>query len=190
MTRDNAKTFLASMGITDPTDEQISNLLNAIGSETSKAKALADKYKADADKVTDLQKQLDDINAQNLSDVERANKEVEKANQKVAELEKSIKTMQLKADLAGKGIIGENADKLVESLSNGSLDVELLGQIISERETSAIANFEQKNLDGTLNPEGGKGNPDNDDTDPDVANAKLLNFGSTATAEERDYYKL
>ena len=157
MTREQAKQKLISFGIAEPTDEQITDFLNTIGTETKKEKDRADGYKAKADKADELQTQLDDLNSQNLSDIEKANAERDKALNSVTDLQNQIKTMQLRTGLAEQGIVGEQADKLIESLNGGSFDTALLGQIISEKNKTAIADYEKKNLDGTPNPDGAKG---------------------------------
>ena len=51
MTREQAKQKLISFGVAEPTDEQISDLLNSINAETKKEKDRADGYKAKADKA-------------------------------------------------------------------------------------------------------------------------------------------
>ena len=86
----------------DATDEQITNLLNQNNSEVAREKGKADKYKADAQKADDLQKQLDDLNSQNLSDIEKANKALETANQRIAELEKAQEIATQRSSVAEK----------------------------------------------------------------------------------------
>ena len=173
----------------DATDEQITNLLNQNNSEVAREKGKADKYKADAQKADDLQRQLDELNSQNLSDIEKANAERDKALNSVSDLQNQIKTMQLKTGLAEQGIVGEQADKLIESLNGGNFDTALLGQIISEKNKTAIADYEKKNLDGTPNPDGGKGGKSKDEKPDDVKNAESITFGAQASEQsEKDYY--
>ena len=180
MTRADAKNWLISMGIEDPTDEQISNCLNQVNAETKKERDRADKFKGDAEKASELQKQLDEINQQGLSDLE-------KANNRIAELEKNNKKMEQRQKLAEIGIVGDNAEKLIGE--DGALDFALLGTIIKDRETQAMAAKEKELLDGTGSPDGKK--KEEDVEEPDVANAKLLNFGTKASDKsDADYYKL
>ena len=79
MTRTEAKELLIQLGIAEPTEEQITSYLNQVNGEVKSEKDRADKLKADADKATELQKQLEEINSKGLSDVEKANKAVETA---------------------------------------------------------------------------------------------------------------
>ena len=70
MTREQARQKLISFGVEEPTDEQISDLLNSINAETKKEKDRADGYKAKADKADELQSQIDELNSQNMTEVE------------------------------------------------------------------------------------------------------------------------
>ena len=63
MTREQAKQNLISIGVAEPTDEQISSYLNQVNGETQKEKDKANQYKAKADKADELQTQLDEIEA-------------------------------------------------------------------------------------------------------------------------------
>ena len=155
MTRKQAKENLISIGIEEPTEEQITNYLNQVNGESKKEKDKAEQYKADAEKAEELQRQLDELNNQNLSDIEKANKERDDALNSIATLQNQIKTMELKTKFAEKGIVGEQADKLLESLNGGSFDVDILGQIISDRETMAAQAKEKEIADKSTNPGGG-----------------------------------
>ena len=55
MTREQAKQNLISIGVAEPTDEQVSNYLNQVNGETKKEKDKADQYKAKADNADELQ---------------------------------------------------------------------------------------------------------------------------------------
>ena len=178
------------MGNAEPTDEQISNLLNTIGAETKKSNERANAYKAQADEAKELQRQLDELQNANLSEIEKANKATETANNRVAELERQMKSMQLKADLATNGITGEMADGIIKSLEGGSLDVSLLGQIIADKEKLAVANYEKQKLAETPKPQGDNGGNPSDAEPADVKNAKALNFGSSVSQETKNFYKL
>ena len=74
----------------DATDEQITNYLNQIGSET---KGYKQKLASAGDKdtrIAELEKELEKINKQNMSDIELANAERDKALSSVANLEKQM----------------------------------------------------------------------------------------------------
>lgn len=156
MTRAEAKQKLISYGIAEPTEEQITDLLNSIGAETKKEKERAESYKSKAEKADELQAQLDEINEKGMSDVDKANKELEKANQRIAELEKTnaIRTQRALAIEKFK-ITAEQANEVVKD--DGNLDYEKLGQIISEKETASANAKELEIANKAGSPGGGSG---------------------------------
>ena len=156
MTRETAKSLLVTLGIETPTDEQITNYLNQVNKEVKSEKDRADKYKGEADKVAELQKQLEELNSKGLSEVELANKATEKANAKIAELEKSLKTMTVQNKLSALGITGEDATKFFDE--NGELNFDTLGQILTNREKAAAIAKEKELAGNAGNPGGNGGN--------------------------------
>ena len=158
--REDVRQKLVEWGIENPTDEQISDYLATISKETKSAEDRANKFKADSDRVHDLEKQIEELNSANLTDIEKANKATEDAMNKVADLEKTVKQMkQLKA-LAEINIVGEDAEGLFDE--DGSLNIEKLGQIIGAREKAAVDVYKKEALDNTPAPDD-KGNPDEGD---------------------------
>lgn len=154
MTREEAKKNLIACGVSEPTDEQITSYLNQVNGAVKSEKDRADKYKGEADKVAELQKQLEDINSKGLSEVEKANRETEKATARIAELEKSLKKMQTQKELATLNIVGEEAESLFAE--DGSLNFQTLGQILTNREKAA-ATAKEKELAGNAGNPGGQG---------------------------------
>ena len=181
MTREQAKQNLIGFGIAEPTDEQITNYLNQIGAET---KSFKEKLAGVGDKdnrIAELEKELEKINKQNMSDIELANAERDKALSSVANLEKQIENMITKTELAKLGITGEVAETLVSG--SGKLDFATLGQIISDREKNAISEYEKKALENTPNPSGNKGKGEVEKTE---AERIAENLGKTASATSKD----
>lgn len=190
MTREQAQKNLELLGLTDVTAEMITNYLNQVNGETKKEKARADQYKADAELKAQLQAQIDELENKNLTDIEKANKATEIANNKAAELEVQLKTMQLKSSLAENGIIGEDADTLLKSITEGNFDAQILGKIISEKIETANADLQKKLLENTPGPDGGNGdgkNGNNDKTSAELVAesiGKKLSGGSGKTTED------
>ena len=220
MTREDVKKLLP-----EASDEQVTNLLNQFHSELNEEKEKAKQFKADADKVTalqkeveaakakqseidklkqekaDIQKQLDTINDQTLSESEKAQKERERlqaeyekligeSNDKIAKLEADIKKTETMKQLAERGITGEDADNFFNE--DGSLNFETLGKVLSERETAARNDEVKKIAKNTTNPGGSSaGKPDEGEKPADVQNAESLSFGSLNedAQKARDYYK-
>jgi membrane-associated HD superfamily phosphohydrolase len=154
MTREQAKQNLIVIGVAEPTDEQVSNYLNQVNGETKKEKERADGYKAKADAADGLQKQLDELQAGNLTELEKANKALDTANQQIAELQKNnaIRDLREKAMTDFK-VTAEQAKTIVKE--DGSFDTAELGKIMSEKETAAAQAKEQEIAKGSTNPGGG-----------------------------------
>lgn len=154
MTREQVKQNLIAIGVAEPTDEQVSNYLNQVNGETKKEKDRADGYKAKADTADGLQKQLDELQAGNLTELEKANKALDTANQQIAELQKNnaIRDLREKAMTDFK-VTAEQAKTIVKE--DGSFDTAELGKIMSEKETAAAQAKEQEIANGSTNPGGG-----------------------------------
>ena len=181
MTREQAKQNLIGFGIAEPTDEQITNYLNQIGAETKHYKDKLASVGGKDDRIAELEKELEKLNKQNMSDLELANAERDKALSSVANLEKQIEQMITKTELAKLGITGEVPDTLVSG--NGKLDFATLGQIISDREKNAVSEYEKKALENTPNPSGSKGKDEPQKTE---AEKVAENLGKTASETSKD----
>ena len=142
---------LIAMGLSE---ENADKIMADYGSSVQRAKAKVDEYKTKADKAEELQKQLDDIEQGKLTEVEQANKNLEKANARIAELEKAQAIATQRADAASKfNVTAEQAAQIVKD--DGSFDYDVLGKIISEKETAAAQAKEQEIAKGSTNPGGG-----------------------------------
>lgn len=154
MTREQSKQFIkTTFGIEEPTDEMINAYLNNVNGAIKTEKEKADLLKSEAEKAKDLQAQLDAINAEKMSDIEKANAETQKANDQIAILQKQIKAMETRTKLAELGITGEQADKFFSE--TGEINFDILGQVINDRETKAAALKEKELIKATPNPNGG-----------------------------------
>ena len=153
MTREQFKQFIkTTFGIEEPTEEMITGYLNNVNGAVKAEKDKADALKADADLAKDLQAKLDAINAEKMTDIEKANKEAEKANSKVEELQKQLDQMKTRTELPKIGIIGDQAEQFFKE--DGTVNFEILSQVISEREEKASSLKEKEILKSTPNPNG------------------------------------
>lgn len=191
MTREQAKQNLISIGVAEPTDEQISSYLNQVNGETQREKEKANQYKAKAEKADELQTQLDEIEAGNLTEVEKVNKDLEAANNLIAKLQKDNAVRdQREAAMTNFKITAEQAKAVVKD--DGSLDYTELGKIMSEKETAAAQAKEQEIANNTTNPGGSSagGSEENKKT-ADVENAEKISFGeASANNEAKNHYVL
>ena len=183
MTREQAKQNLIGFGIAEPTDEQITNYLNQIGAETKGYKEKLASVGGKDDRIAELEKELEKLNKQNMTELELERAEKDKALSSVANLEKQIEQMITKTELAKLGITGEVADTLVSG--NGKLDFATLGQIISDREKNAVSEYEKKALENTPNPSGNKGKDEPQKTEAERI-AESLGKSASATGKDSE----
>ena len=175
----------------DATDEQITNILNQNNSEVAREKAKTTQFKEKAEKADELQAQLDEIEAGNLTEVEKVNKDLEAANNLIAKLQKDNAVRdQREAAMTNFKITAEQAKAVVKD--DGSLDYTELGKIMSEKETAAAQAKEQEIANNTTNPGGSSagGSEENKKT-ADVENAEKISFGeASANNEAKNQYVL
>ena len=145
--------------------------------------------KAKADSADELQKKLDEMEAGNLTELEKANKALETANQQIADMQKKNAIRDQREALMEKlKINAEQAKSVVKD--DGSLDYDALGKITSEKETAAAQAKEQEIANNSENPGGGTAGGENKKT-ADVENAESISFGEPAkNAEAKDHYVL
>lgn len=175
MTREDVKKLFP-----DATEEQITGILNKSHSELEREKGKAEKVKAELDDLKasaanaeELQKKIEEIEQNKMTETEKIAKELEKSNQRVAELEKNIAIQSNRAMAAEKfKVTAEQAKQIIKD--DGSCDYDVLGKIIAEKETNAVSEYEKQKLAETHNPEGGtrENNGNSIATDIAVASAK------------------
>lgn len=192
MTREQAKSQLIALGIENPTDKQISDLLDSVTAETKKEKDKADKLKEQADKAAELQKQLDEINEKGLSDLEKANKTNEALQNQIKELQNNSFKSEAKAILGKSGLDDADVDALIPGMVAGLDKVEdvqaranaYVGAISKVRE-NAIKEKEKKDLDGTGTPGGNQGGDENK-TDAAKYAETLVKSNGTGSKDSAD----
>lgn len=186
MTRDDIKKLFP-----EATDDQITRMLNQTNSELQAEKARTERYRAEADRVGELEKQIKDLSNQNVSGAEKAAKDLEEAQRRIAELEKAQSIMaQKKSAMEKFKIDAAQADKVIKE--DGSLDFDALGQIMSEKETAAATAKEQEIAKNQGNPGGSPGEPGGSSEKPsDLENVESMTFGGVSKDMQatRDYYK-
>ena len=191
MTREQAKQVLIGFGIEEPSEEQVTKYLDSVESETKKVKEKADK-------ADDLQKELDDLKAQNMTDAERQEAERQKEKveneKRISDLEKALAESNRKAlsseitsAFANAGLSAETYASAIKAFSSMPADksedvmkeVNTFVDGISEVNKAALDNakseWEKSVLDNTPNPGGGnsyKGQKKDDNDSPAAKYAK------------------
>lgn len=162
---------LIAMGISE---ENADKIMADYGSTVQKANAKAEQYKEKANKADELQTQLDELNSQNMTELEKATTALEAANKQIAQLEKNdeIRTQRAKA-MEKFGLTAEQASKVVTD--DGATDYEVLGQIFADSKKTAIAEYEKQKLDDTPNPGGSTGGSGEEKTNAEKLVEKYYN---------------
>lgn len=171
MTREDVKKIFP-----DATDEQITSFLNQSNSDVAKEKAKAQKVKEQAEKADALEKELEELKQQNMTDAEKAELERQKekaANEKrISDLESALATSQREA-LTGKitsifasaGMKGDAYAGAIKAFSNMDAEdalkeaqnfVDEISEINKSTLDTAKAAWEKEVLEKTPNPGGGK----------------------------------
>ena len=171
MTREDVKKIFP-----DATDEQITSFLNQSNSDVAKEKAKAQKVKEQAEKADALEKELEELKQQNMTDAEKAELERQKekaANEKrISDLESALATSQREA-LTGKitsifasaGMKGDAYAGAIKAFSNMDAEdalkeaqnfVDEISEINKSTLDTAKAAWENEALEYTPNPGGCK----------------------------------
>lgn len=151
MTREEAKKNLISIGIDEPTNDQITNYLNQVNGESKKNNDKYDKIKAELDEAKAKADKFDEIEKEKMSDIERLNAELDKSNSRVAELEKISAIREQRVNACEKfKITTEESMEVVKD--DGTIDFDKLGQIISDKESKASIAKEQEIAKGQTSP--------------------------------------
>ena len=162
----------------DATEDQITNFLNKANAELAKEREKAKAYKADADKASELQKKIDELEQGNMTEVEKANKALEAANNKIAELEKSNTLRdQRESAMTNFKITAEQAKTIVKD--DGTFDYNALGKIIADKEAAAAQAKEEEIANNSTQPGGGAGGGKDKDNEKTEAEKIAENIGKT-----------
>ena len=206
MTREQAKQVLIGMGIEEPSDEQVTKYLDSVTGEVKKEKDKNTSLKEKADKAEALQKELDELKQQNMTDAEKAELERQKekaANEKrISDLESALATSQKEA-LTGKitsifanaGMKGDAYAGAIKAFSNMNAEdalkeAQTFVDGISVENKNALdtakAAWEKEALENTPNPGGGKsgGEPEKKSEASEYAKAYSARMNQEAKAAD------
>ena len=201
MTREDVKRIFP-----DATDDQITSFLNQSNSDVAKEKAKAQKAKEQADKAETLEKELEELKKQNMTEAEKAELERQKekaANEKrISDLESALATSQKEA-LTGKitsifanaGMKGDAYAGAIKAFSNMNAkdalkEAQTFVDGISVENKNALdtakAAWEKEALENTPNPGGGKsgGEPEKKSEASEYAKAYSARMNQEAKAAD------
>ena len=167
MTRDEVKEFFkTSLGIEEPTEEQITAFLNKHHEELNEQKILADKSKSLSDELAKAKAELDELKNNGLSEQEKLLAEMKKAQEdaKARENDYLLKSNRLEVEkiLVAGGLKETDYATILDSIVGTDLDKskELATNLVnafSEKIKVAVADKEKELLENTGKPNGGSG---------------------------------
>lgn len=178
MTRAEAKKMLISFGIEEPTDQQITNYLDSVSGEVQKEKTRADGLKEKADKADELQKQLDEIEQQNMSELEKEKKRADAAEALAAERATALTMAKVTSVFAEAGMVGDTYKGAIKAFSamaeeDAIKEATTFVNGISESKKTALetakSEWETKNFKDTPNPGGGADSHKKEEEESDAA---------------------
>ncbi len=180
MTREQAKQVLIGMGIEEPSDEQVTKYLDSVTGEVKKEKDKNTSLKEKADKAETLQKELDELKQQNMTDAEKQEAERKKEKEAVdkeladlkaalAESNKKALTSEITSTFTAAGLSTETYATAIKALASMPADKseDVMNEVkafvdgISAANKTALetakAAWEEETLKSTPNPGGGTG---------------------------------
>ena len=180
MTREQAKQALIGMGVTEPSEEQVSKLLDSISAETKKEKDKNASLKEKADEAEALEKELEELKQQNMTEAEKAEAERKKEKEAVdkeladlkaalAESNKKALTSDITSIFANAGLSSELYASAIKAYASAPYEkpedllkeVETFVKGVSESNKTTLdtakAAWEKEALNNTPNPGGGNG---------------------------------
>ena len=113
MTREDVKKIFP-----DATEKQISNFLNQSNADVAKEKSKTQSLKEKADKADELQKQLDDIERQNMSELEKEKKRADDAEALAAERAVALTMAKVTSVFAEAGMVGDTYKGAIKAFSS------------------------------------------------------------------------
>lgn len=166
MTREDVKKIFP-----DATEEQISNFLNQSNADVAKEKSKTQSLKEKADKADELQKRIDAIEQQNMTELEKEKKRADDAEALAAERAIALTMAKVTSVFAEAGMVGDTYKGAIKAFSAMSEEDALkeattfVNGISENRKTAleaAKSEWESEKLKNTPNP-GGNTPPSNED---------------------------
>lgn len=162
MTREQAKEFLKTLGITEPSDEQVTSYLNSFSGEIAKEKDKLSKYKEDSEKLKKAEEELEKIRNDGLSELELAKKELLKAQEEMAGLKKQNILSSIKAELNKTGLDEESYKDFVEGFIGDDLESSIARasafvKVIEKTKTDTDTRLRKELLENTPGAGGSNG---------------------------------
>lgn len=157
MSRAEAKQLLIGFGITEPTEEQITNYLNSVNGEVQKEKAKADANKAELERLKKVEEELEAEKSKNLTAEEKLQAELKKAELSQKEFAQKTNQLAVEKIFVAAGLSEEDYKDFITDIvsDNAELSSKLANSLVStitKQKDTAIQKTKEELLDKTPGP--------------------------------------
>jgi hypothetical protein len=162
MTREEAKKILTTLGIEEPSEEQVTKYLDALQGETKSERDKSKALKEKADKADELQKLLDEKDESTLSEIQKSQKQNELLQEQIKTLTSQSYSSSAKSILSQSGLTEEDMEAILpgmiaDSLENTQARANAYVSAINKIKESTIKAKDEEFLKKTGKPGGGSG---------------------------------
>ncbi len=165
MTREQAKQMLITLGIEEPTDEQITSYLNSVNGEVQKEKTKLQTDKAEFERLKKVEEELEVERNKNLTAEQKLQAELEKAQLMQKDFAKKTNQLEVEKLFVGAGLTKDDYTEYIDLLVSDNAETSLklanglIGTLTKQKEATE-KKVKADLLNGTPLPDGGKGTGD------------------------------
>lgn len=160
MSRAEAKKFLISIGIEEPSDEAITNYLNSLSGEIQKEKDKAKTESAELERLKQIEKEFEDSKNASLTAEEKYQKEIQRLQEKAKKTATELNRTRAESTLLGFGVPKESLSAILDGIVHEDTEKTVaiatsLGETFKAQAEAVRKQVEADLLNGTPAPTGG-----------------------------------
>lgn len=162
MSRAEAKKLLISLGIEEPTDEQVTNYLNSVGGEIQKEKDKAKSESAELERLKAIEKEFEDSKNASLTEAEKYQKEIQKFQEQAKKTALELNKTKAESILVKAGLPTDNLTSLLDGIVHEDTEKTValatsLGELFKSQTEATEKKVKADILNSTPAPQGGVG---------------------------------
>lgn len=163
MSRAEAKKLLISLGIEEPSDEQVTNYLNSMSGEIQKEKDKVKTESAELERLKQIEKDFEETKNANLTSEEKHQKVLQTMAEQSKKLAFELNKTKAESTLLGFGMQKESIQSILDSIVHEDTDKTValatsLGELFKANTEATEKKVKADLLNGTPAPQGGSGN--------------------------------
>lgn len=162
MSRAEAKKLLISLGIEEPSDEQVTNYLNSMSGEIQKEKDKVKTESAELERLKQIEKEFEDTKNANLTSEEKHQKAYQLMAEQSKKLSLELNKTKTESILLGFGMQKESIQSILDSIVHEDTEKTVslatsLGELFKANTEATEKKVKADILNGTPAPQGGSG---------------------------------